>query len=152
MHIMCIWPYFRFLTPKCPFWPQNDLFWPQRWPRMTSRCTPLNSEENFQSNGMHIMCIWPYFRFLTPKWPFLTPKMTSDDLEMHAIEFRRKFPIDPYAYGHIYMVRSIVSINGIKSGHFWTTCITWCTARHGNRLRGTSRATQKLLPTMVKDP
>ena len=50
MHIMCIWPYFRFSTP-------NDLFDPVRWPRMTSRCTPLNSEEHFQPNSMHIMCI-----------------------------------------------------------------------------------------------
>ena len=80
------------------FWLQNDLFWPLRWPRMTLRCTPLNSDENFQSIDMHIMCIWPYFWLLTPKWPFLTPKMTSDDLEMHTIEFRRKFPIDWYAY------------------------------------------------------
>ena len=39
------------------FWPQNDLFWPLRWPRMTSRCTPLNSEENFQSIDMHIVHI-----------------------------------------------------------------------------------------------
>ena len=39
------------------FWPQNDLFWPLRWPRMTSRCTSLNSEENFQSIDMHIVHI-----------------------------------------------------------------------------------------------
>ena len=39
------------------FRPQMTFFDPVRWPRMTSRCTPLNSEENFQPNGMHIMCI-----------------------------------------------------------------------------------------------
>ena len=80
------------------FWPQNDLFWPLRWPLMTSRCTLLESEWNLESIDMHIRCISPYFRFLTLKWPFLTPQMTSDDLKMHTIEFRRKFPIDPYAY------------------------------------------------------
>ena len=39
------------------FRPQMTFFDPVRWPRMTSRCTSLNSEENFQPNGMHIMCI-----------------------------------------------------------------------------------------------
>ena len=61
-------------------WPQNDLVWPLWWPRLTSRCTPLNSEANFQSNGMYIMCIWQYFRFSTQKWPFWPPswpQMTS---------------------------------------------------------------------------
>ena len=52
------------------FRPQNDLVWPRRWPRMTLRCIPLDSEKNFQSNGMHIMCIWPFFRFSTPKMTF----------------------------------------------------------------------------------
>jgi len=62
------------------FWPQNDLFWPLRWPLMNSRCTSLESEYNSESIDMHIMCIWPHFRFLTPRWPFLTPQVTSDDL------------------------------------------------------------------------
>ena len=51
---------------------------------------------------MHIMYIWPCFRVLTSKWPFLTPKMTSDDLEMHLIRIRIKFWIDWYAY-HVHL-------------------------------------------------
>ena len=39
------------------FDPKMTFFDPVRWPRMTSRCTPLNSEEHFQPNSMHIMCI-----------------------------------------------------------------------------------------------
>ena len=54
------------------FWPQNDLFWPLRWPRMTSRCTPLNSEENFQSIYMHIMHIWPEIKVMVILWPLMT--------------------------------------------------------------------------------
>ena len=54
------------------FWPQNDLFWPLRWPRMTSRCTPLNSEENFQSIYMHIMHIWHDIQILALLWPVMT--------------------------------------------------------------------------------
>ena len=55
------------------------------------------------------MCIWPYYRFSTPKWPFLTPKwpfstlmMTFDDFEMHIIRIRIKFRIDSYAY-HVHL-------------------------------------------------
>ena len=62
MHIMCIWPYFRFLTPKWPFLTS----W---WPRMTSRRTPLNSKENFQSIYMHI---WPEIKILILLWPLVT--------------------------------------------------------------------------------
>jgi len=51
-------------------WPQNDPFWPLRWPRPTLRCTPLNLKQNLRSIHMYIMCIWPCFRFLTSKWPF----------------------------------------------------------------------------------
>ena len=84
------------------FRPQMTFFDPVRWPRMTSRCTSLNSGENFQSNGMYIMCIWPYFRFSTPNDLFWPRKMTSDDLEMHTIGFRKKFPIEWYAY-HVHL-------------------------------------------------
>jgi len=77
---------------------RNDLFWPLSWPRMTSRCLLLNSEKKFQSNGMHTMCIWPYFRFSTPNDLFWPRKMTSNDLEMHTIEFGGKFPTEWYAY------------------------------------------------------
>ena len=34
---------------------------------------------------------------------FLTPKMTSVDLEMYTIEFKTKFVIDPYVYQCIWM-------------------------------------------------
>ena len=71
-------------------------------PKMTSRCTSLESEWNLESIYMHIMCIWPCFLFLTSKWPFLTPEMTSDNLEMHIIRIRMKFGIDPYAY-HVHL-------------------------------------------------
>ena len=54
------------------FRPKNNLFWPFRWPWMTMIFTPLESELNLESNHMHSMCIWPCFRFMTPKWPFST--------------------------------------------------------------------------------
>ena len=57
---------------------------------------------DLQSIYMSIMCIWPCFRFLTSEWHFLTPKITSDDLEMHSIKIRMKFGIDWYAY-HVHL-------------------------------------------------
>ena len=85
----------RFICISCEFgnvsdfWPQNDLFWPQRWPRVTLRCTPSNSKQDLQSIHMHIMCIWPYFQFLTPKWPFWPlrwPRMTSRYTRLNSEE------------------------------------------------------------------
>ena len=93
--MVCISCVFSHITD---FWPQMTFFDPIRWPRMTSRCKKMNSGENFQSNDMHIIGIWPYFRFLTPYDLFRPRKMTSDDPEMHKNELRRKFPIQRYAY------------------------------------------------------
>ena len=51
------------------FSPKNGLFWPLRWPRMTSRCTWLDSEENFQQIHMHICILYAiseiFFQFET---------------------------------------------------------------------------------------
>ena len=84
------------------FRPKNNLFWPFRWPWMTMIFTPLESELNLESNHMHSMCIWPCFRFMTPEWLFLTPLMTSTDLEMHIIKFIEKILIEWYAY-HVHL-------------------------------------------------
>ena len=62
----------------------------------------MNPKQNLPSIYMHIMCIWPRIRVLTTKWPFLTPKVTSDDLDMHIIRIRIKFWIDWYAY-HVHL-------------------------------------------------
>ena len=40
----------------------------------------------------------PKMTFLISEWPFMTPKMTSNDFDMHIIRLRRKFWIDPYVY------------------------------------------------------
>ena len=40
--------------------------------------------------------------FLGLKMIFLTPKMTSSDLDMHIIRIRIKFRIDSYAY-HVHL-------------------------------------------------
>ena len=40
--------------------------------------------------------------FWTSFWPFLTPNMTSDDLDMHTIRIRIKFWIDSYTY-HVHL-------------------------------------------------
>jgi len=54
---MNIWLCFGLLTKKWPFWSLNDLWWPLRWPQMTLTCSESEWASNFQSNGMHIMCI-----------------------------------------------------------------------------------------------
>ena len=55
------------------------------------------------SYAYHVhLALFPIFdselTFFDPKMTFYDPLMTSDDLKMHTIEFRRKFPIDLYAY------------------------------------------------------
>ena len=68
---------------------------------MTSNDLEMHNIEfrkNSLSNDMHILCILPYFRILTPNDLFWPHKMTSDDLEMHKNELRRKFPIEWYVY------------------------------------------------------
>ena len=100
--ISCIYgPDWDFWFQNDLFWPQNDLFWPFWWPWMALNghfIQAIRISIEFESNHMHIMRIWPCFRFLTPKWSFSTPYMTSNDFEMHIIGFRRKFPIKWYAY------------------------------------------------------
>ena len=75
--ISCIYgPDWDFWFQNDLFWPQNDLFWPFWWPWMALNghfIQAIRISIEFESNHMHIMRIWPCFRFLTPKWSFSTP-------------------------------------------------------------------------------
>ena len=118
------------------FWPQMTFFDPIRWPRMTSRCTKMNSGENFQSNDMYILCIWPCFKFLTSKcpfWPLKWPRLTSDDLIwLHNRDQNQKCYLLICIYSvfrHLQKYSKKVAIfdhlANFCQGTFWQT-VRWC--------------------------
>ena len=98
MYIMCIWLCFRFLTPK---WPFRPFWWP--WDARHKNQNKILNRFIFISCAFgHIFNFWPQNDLFNPKMTFSALLMTFDDLEMHIIRIRIKFPIDLYAY-HVHL-------------------------------------------------
>ena len=100
--IICIACAFRHVSD---FWPRNDLFDP--FDDLEMHIIRIKIKFSIDSYSYHVhLAIFsifdPRITFFDPKMTFSTLLMTLDDLEMHIIRIRIKFPIDLYAY-HVHL-------------------------------------------------